>query len=333
MEQKISDKSISCFIQKSVQFFPCHFLLKEEFTNATFLKRILRWIFISLLLILFSTVIFSLKSYGVPAYDGLFEMKQPSGFSFEARQLGDEWYNWVETKDGYAVYKNTITDNWEYYLPSADTDSTEVGSKGHLGRIQDSPPPRAIVGEADPFTLGIPKGLRPPKTSVVKPQSFALDQNISPQKSLQTELEGRLKSAAVSGAMHLLVIAVDYSNATATYTADQIQPLLFGASNSVSDYYSKTSYSSVTISPATESHGTSNDGFIGWLRLSGNHPNTGSTIDTRNQQIAKSAILAADPYINYAQYDANGNGVIEPTELSVMIIVAGYEAATSIITN
>ncbi|NUO10092.1 MAG: M6 family metalloprotease domain-containing protein [Candidatus Brocadia sp.] len=309
MEQKISDKSISCFIQKS------------------FLKGGLRWIFFFLLLILFSTVIIPLKLYAVPAYDEFFELKQPSGFSFEARQHGDEWYNWVETKDGYGVYKNTITDNWEYYLPSADTDCTEAGSKGRLGQIQDSLL-RVIVGDADPSTVGIPKGLRPPKTLVIKPQSFALEQNIPHKESLQTELEEELKSTAVSGTMHLLVIAVDYVDATATYTADQIQPLFFGASDSVSDYYSKTSYSSVTITPATESHGLSNDGFIGWLRLSGNHPNTGSNIDARNQQIAKSAILAADPYINYAQYDVNGNGIVEPTELSVMIIVAGYEAAT-----
>lgn len=299
MEQKNSDKSISCFIQKS---FP---------------ERGLKVYFFLVLLLLFSTLIFPLKSYAVPAYDGFFELKQLSGFTLEARQHGDEWYNWVETRDGYGIYKNTTTGNWEYYMPSTNI----AGANGRSPLIGVTS--HAVVGEVDPSSLGIPKGLRPPRTSVIKPQLFDLKQNISSQKSLRAELGKGLKNTALSGTMHLLVIAVDYADATATYTADQIQPLLFGASNSVSDYYSKTSYSSVTITPAAESHGTLNDGFIGWLRLSGNHPNIGSP------QIAENAILAADPYIDYSLYDTNGNGYIESTELSVMIMVAGYEASYS----
>src|SRR3990167_370540 len=60
--------------------------------------------------------------YAVPAYPGLFELKQPSGYAFEARKRGDEWYNWVETKDGYGIYKNTVTDYWEYYTPDIITE-------------------------------------------------------------------------------------------------------------------------------------------------------------------------------------------------------------------
>lgn len=36
--------------------------------------------------------------HALPAYDGLFELNQPSGFSFEGMQREDEWYNWIETK-------------------------------------------------------------------------------------------------------------------------------------------------------------------------------------------------------------------------------------------
>jgi M6 family metalloprotease-like protein len=91
------------------------------------------------------------------------------------------------------------------------------------------------------------------------------------------------------------------------------------------------SYSAVTVSPATESHGTANDGFVGWLRLSGNHPDPGQyDVTTRRatqQQIAKNAILAADSYINFASYDTNGDGTVSSTELAILIIVAGYEGA------
>jgi len=307
--------------------------------------------------------VFPAKSYGVPAYDGLFELKQPSGKAFEARKRGDEWYNWVETKDGYGIYQNKGTENWEYYVP-ADKTAVEKDSKSiqkkYLGKTQDTTP-RDIVGEVDPASHGISKGLRPPRASEARPKTFDSRPDVSPKKTplphgekessfwqgdservflgktVNGSQEGvgkSQKSTAVSGTKHLLVIGVDYDDTPATYTAEQIQPLVFGASSSVSDYYGEVSYSAVTISPATESKGTSNDGFIGWLRLSGNHPNPEQYTDGDQKskvrhQIAKDAILAADTYIDYASFDTDGDGEVESTELSIMIIVAGYEASTS----
>ena len=242
------------------------------------------WYFLALFIVFYG---FTITLWACPAYDGLFELKQPSGKSFEARQRGDEYYNWVETRDGYGIYRNTTTGNWQYYMPSADT-KTKGQTAPHRKAFH------AVVGEADTASLGIPKGLRPPK------KESSPDAEL---RSLQKKgLDKKLASTSVTGTKYLLVVGVDYANAPATYTAEQIQQLLFGASSSVSHYYSKTSYSAVTINPASESQGTSNDGFIGWLRLSGNHPNTGSAgwNSTANKQIAKDAILAADSYIDFS---------------------------------
>lgn len=250
--------------------------------------------------------------YAVPAYDGLFKLTQPSGISFEARQRGDEWYNWVETKDGYGIYKNTKTGNWEYYLPSTDAETKGLGTVPNDTH-------RTIVGEVDPASRGIQKGLRPP-----------IDVDISHRESLQAKMEGELQTTAVSGTIPILVIGVDYATTTATYTPAEIQHRFFGSSNSVADYYNNVSYSTVTITPASESHGTANDGLIGWLRLSGSHPYPEQYTDTNTksiarQQLAKDAIIAADPYISYASYDTDGNGTVTATELSICIMVAGYE--------
>ena len=58
-----------------------------------------------------------------------------------------------------------------------------------------------------------------------------------------------------------------------------------------------------------------------------NHPNTAGSTGTANQQLTKDAILAADPYVNFAAYDTNGDGKIESRELHVTVIVAGYETS------
>lgn len=253
--------------------------------------------------------------FAMPAFDGTFGLKQSSGYSFSARQFGDEWHNWIETTDGYGIYQHAQTGDWQYYRLEEVSDSNDTETKRNL-------PPAAgrkagaVVGEVDPALLGIPRGLHPSRVR-------------QPGRHQTAFLaEYRLaRTTAKSGYMHLLVIGVDYATTTAKYTDAEIQPQLFGASNSIADYYDRTSYSAVKILPASESYGTSNDGFIGWLRLSGSHPNTGSSTNTKNQQIAKDAIIAANPYINYADYDTNANGVIEPTELSIIIIVAGNEAS------
>ena len=331
---------------------------------------------VTLLVIIFSLCILPSKAFAVPACPSPFELKQPSGKTFEARKRGDEWYNWVETKDGYGIYKNTETGNWEYYIPSDEP--AKKDTKFRTGRKQDAKK-RAIVSEVDPATLGIPKGLRPPrkedgmpwkptkpKTSpqtTPHPSPLPLRGSSLPQKRrlgeaddspLERGVGGVLErpqkqppespfdkgdfggfrttesstSTAVSGTMHMLVIGVDYDDCPATYSASQIQSLAFGSSNSVADYYNDVSYSAVTIEPAKESQGTSNDGFIGWLRLSGKHPYY-SSLDkiSKWDQFLLDVLTAADPYIDYSSYDTDENGSLDPTALSIVVIVAGYEAS------
>mgnify|MGYP001594476220 CR=1 FL=1 len=102
-------------------------------------------LFVFLFTLLF--VVSPQKSYAVPAYPGLFELKQPSGYAFEARKRGDEWYNWVETKDGYGIYKNKETSSWEYYTPDI---ITEKDTKRRTEQMQETGK-RVIVSEVDPL--------------------------------------------------------------------------------------------------------------------------------------------------------------------------------------
>ncbi len=93
-------------------------------------------------------------------------------------------------------------------------------------------------------------------------------------------------------------------------------------------YYNEVSVGNLRIVKATESHGAANDGVIGPLTVSGLH--SGSDIDWNNSAtLAAAAIRAANPYINYASFDADLNGTIEADELHILIYQAGDEKSYS----
>ncbi|MBI5185040.1 MAG: M6 family metalloprotease domain-containing protein [Nitrospinae bacterium] len=260
------------------------------------------------LIVLCLAILSTGKSFGAPAFDGPIRLRQPSGHSFEARQSGDEFHNWMETTEGYAIQFNKHSGCWEYLLPR------EGSAEGGLApRIKHRP----VVGEMEPLKWGIPKKLQPPRKSIQGLQAW--------NQSLDAGEKSLGKPAR--GAKSVLVIGIDFPDRPSTYSASEISGLVFGPSGSVSDYFKRSSYSAVSISPAHESHGTGNDGFIGWLRMPSPHPDTGYDLDSRNQQLTRDAVEMADGYIDYSSYDADGNGILEPGELSILIIVAGFDHA------
>ena len=128
----------------------------------------------------------------------------------------------------------------------------------------------------------------------------------------------------------ILALLVSFSNQAPTYPVSHFQNILFGHSNSVKNYYQTASFNQFNFIQSSESYGTPNDGVIGWLNLGYNHPNTGSDTDTPNQQIVKDALIAANPYIDYASFDTNFDRYVSSNELQILVIVAGYERSTSI---
>ena len=92
-------------------------------------------------------------------------------------------------------------------------------------------------------------------------------------------------------------------------------------------FYRGASSDQLDLTPATEISGTANDEVIGWVTLDMNHPNYGGDIDKRALDVTARAIEAAYLFIDYASYDADGDRVLEPAELHLTVIVAGYEAA------
>jgi M6 family metalloprotease-like protein/uncharacterized repeat protein (TIGR01451 family) len=130
------------------------------------------------------------------------------------------------------------------------------------------------------------------------------------------------------GTEPVLVLLVDFTDqAPVGSAAADWQQRFFGASDSVADYYDEVSYGLFTFGPATESHGTADDGVVGWLTLPTPHPDPAEPDEHSNRVLTADAIEASDPFVDYASYDADEDGLLSTDELHIVIVAAGHEAA------
>lgn len=94
----------------------------------------------------------------------------------------------------------------------------------------------------------------------------------------------------------------------------------------IAGYYTEVSRGLFTIAPAAESYGTVNDGVIGPVTV----PGLDSSTDISgggSKALAAAAIRAANPYIDFASFDKDHSGTVEPDELHVLIHQAGDEGS------
>lgn len=127
----------------------------------------------------------------------------------------------------------------------------------------------------------------------------------------------------------LLLIRVSFTNQSFGYDRSGFEQLIFSTAsdnNSVAGYFLENSYQRFRIVPVSEQEGEGGDGIVD-VRLNRVHPDFGSSYGSASVALANDAISAADDYVNFRQYDRNGDGVLSPDELGIVIMVAGYENA------
>jgi M6 family metalloprotease-like protein len=243
--------------------------------------------------------------YASPPAPIVVTLPQPDGTTFQARAWGDEWSNGMETIAGYTILLDLQSNYWVYAAPTSDSKlAPAMGTEGKL-----------VVGRDDPG--GLPKHIRPTRTSIP-----------TQEVPLQSPSSGPNLTNVNTGTQKILVILVAFQNRGPVGTvASDWNDKFFGPTGSVRQYYNEVSYGNLTLAPAEETSGTANDGVVGWLTLPYNHPNTSGNLTPANLLITRDAILAADPFVNFAAFDTNGDGYISFFELHVVIVAAGYEAA------
>ena len=262
--------------------------------------RLERYLGFVLLLLFLSFFTFVSPVQAVPAAPGEIVLTQPDGSQFVATIWGDEHQNGFQTQEGYTILKNTS--EWWVYAQQASSNSQLSPLAGLSGQ-------ELIVGQAS--TTGLVKGIRP-----------------APADSKAFEPPATRKVANF-GSQPLVVLLVSFSDRGFTYPVSTFADTVFLGTNTVSDFYLQASYNQLDLVPATEWQGD-NDGIIAGINLGYPHPDTaGDTRDSMNRQIVRDALIKADANIDYLSYDLNYDGMLTPDELHIMLIVAGYEAATS----
>ncbi|GEM_PF-2531277 len=136
----------------------------------------------------------------------------------------------------------------------------------------------------------------------------------------------------------LLMITVGFENMPYMDEADWHE-WIFQGEKSVSAYFSDMSFGQFTFAPApeTSAFGTGgntnvfdavNDGVV-HVTLASEHKDWAGEDEYPAMAAALSdAIAAADAYVDYAAFDANGDGKIATNEMALGFVIAGYEGAT-----
>ena len=154
--------------------------------------------------------------------------------------------------------------------------------------------------------------------------------------SLETVIDDSPNNIAASEGtkkIPLLIFALSFPDSEMYMDAAQCYEYIYGDGyygfGSVDDYYMESSKGMLTFVPADETWGTKNDGIVD-MYMDTNHPHFNFERDedeyySEGFEFYSRVLKAADEFVDYAAYDADGDGYVVPQELTIMFLFAGYE--------
>jgi len=123
----------------------------------------------------------------------------------------------------------------------------------------------------------------------------------------------------------MLGILINYNNQQISSNETTWSNKLFGKNmHQLNHYYLEVSAMNFEFSKVSENYGISDDSIIS-VYLDKDHPNSSDLSLTYSDLNA--ALIVADDYINFLEYDTNLDGKITPDELILTFIIAGFEDA------
>ncbi|MBK7213337.1 MAG: M6 family metalloprotease domain-containing protein [Bacteroidales bacterium] len=248
----------------------------------------------------------------VTAYPYPFQYQQPDGSMVTIQLKGDEIVHWAETMDGFTLLNNG-KDGWEYAILDSNAD---LICSGILAKE-----PQERSSEALALLLNTPQQLR-----FSKKQLQMLNAFWNAGKSVKDT-----DTFNPNGSKKLIMILIGYTDLAFTKSQtdfdglmNQIGYNLNGAVGSVKDYFLELSYGNFNINttvvgPYTAAHDMA---YYGAPNGSGGH-------DIRAGELIDEAVNLANPDVNFADYDNDGDGSVD----GVYVIYAGYGEASGASAN
>ena len=224
---------------------------------------------------------------------------QPDGTEIVLRVRGNERFHWQEDANGYTV----LLDEGRYVY-------ARRGANGNLA------PTDLQVGQADPRAYGLAKRVLPAQAAIDRIRANA-------PGSATNDTQGAPEQIAPSGAIKNLVIPIRFSNHVGRTTPSEIDlGVLFNnvgsdplaPTGSLRDVYLENSYGTMEL----------NSTIADWVPVSNSeqyYANGVSGDQTLHQALIE-ALNAADAYIDFRDFDQDGDGYID----SITFLHSGYGA-------
>ncbi|MGN0076214.1 MAG: hypothetical protein ACI38Z_04485, partial [Parafannyhessea sp.] len=289
----------------------------------------------------------------MPAYNKPVSVEQPDGSTAKITTHGDEWFHYATNANGVVVQRDPSDGSWRQVvgsgsslsLGSAAEDAADSGAitADDLSDNSARVAYYALAGQtytgksSSNATTSAPITV----TSLQKTQATTATTAKATKKSALMRTAAQSTSGTTTS-IPLLTIVVGFSDEPYSNTYDWNEKF-FSGEYSVSSLYRISSEGKFTWTPASESSAygvggntntadKANDGVIHvTLDHTYGNPDPFGNQDADYVKDMEDAIKAAAQYVDFSQYDTDGDGKIEANELGLGVVFAGYEAATGVI--
>ncbi|MCG8700331.1 MAG: M6 family metalloprotease domain-containing protein [Bacteroidales bacterium] len=235
----------------------------------------------------------------VTAYPDPVKITQPDGSELTVQLKGDESVKWAETYDGYTLLYNK-KGVFEYAISDGEGGITPSG----IAAVQERTP------QVDNLLAQTPKRLRYSSSQV------SMLKSIMNMKSAEAS-----QAFPTTGNRKLVCILMGFTDKSFTKTNAQFNSLfnqvnysVGSATGSVKDFHLESSYGqfNLDVTVAGPYKASKNMSYYGGNGINGR--------DQNPRALVREAVDAADPDVNYANFDNDNDGNVD----GIYVIYAGY---------
>jgi len=178
--------------------------------------------------------------FAAPYYGDIFKLKQPDGSYVKVKVWGDEFYQRVESLDGYTLIRNPET-RWICYAELSSDESELIPT--HI-IYEETPITQGGDLKAQSTELNITKHLDLKSEVIRKKVEQARQRLLGGQSEAAIEAQGPMASESLTGSVLGLTLLIEFPDEPATIPKTEIENYLnqngysnYGNNGSVRDYY------------------------------------------------------------------------------------------------